>query len=406
MRAIVLSLGLGLGLVGLVPVADPAFAQSKATPKAAPAPAAATETRYFTSLDGLMEGNADVILKETRQGKTVTAATLDVCYPAAKGSDRKDRFVVDLAVNGATLTGSTQSIDDKLPVSVKLNRKQTGETFEFKGQVTVGQTTTELVSTDNSDLSEKEYLETHVSDDAIAVAPKDFTEVSPESVAVRVKLFATVDFLKSLKGQNLAVSFASLNPGCDALRAGHQVINISVDPDHAAALVARAKSAPGVLAAGWTSGIVDMDRTIRFAAPEWRNGDKVNRDKLATAVSDVLGKTLSATLASSVWSDDTGKLTLSFKRPSSILPALGLTETIEFTALAALDRPGASDKMMLYVSNPSITTADESNGAKLGLSDESEGEEEAEPKSDNGAIAALAKEFKAQRWDADKADWK
>ena len=317
-----------------------------------------------------MEGNADVILKETRQGKTVTAATLDVCYPAEKGSDRKDRFVVDLAVNGATLTGSTQSLGDKLPVSVKLNRKQTGETVEFKGQVVVGQTTTELVSTDNSDLSEKEYLENHASDDAIAVAPKDFTEVSPESVAVRVKLFATVDFLKSLKGQNLAVSFASLNPGCDSLRAGHQVINISVDPDHAAALVARAKSAPGVLAAGWTSGIVDMDRTIRFAAPEWRNGDKVNRDKLATTVSDVLSKTLSATLASSVWSDDTGKLTLSFKRPSPILPALGLTETIEFTALAALDRPGATDKMMLYVSNPSITTADESNGAKLGLSDE------------------------------------
>ena len=402
MRAVVL--GLGVGLVCLLPVADATFAQNKAAPKAAPAPTA--ETRYFTSLDGLMEGNADVILKETRQGKTVTAATLDVCYPAEKGSDRKDRFVVDLAVNGATLTGSTQSLGDKLPVSVKLNRKQTGETVEFKGQVVIGQTTTELVSTDNSDLSEKEYLETHASDDAIAVAPKDFTEVSPESVAVRVKLFATVDFLKSLKGQNLAVSFATLNPGCDSLRAGHQVINISVDPDHAAALVARAKSAPGVLAAGWTSGIVDMDRTIRFAAPEWRNGDKVNRDKLATTVSDVLSKTLSATLASSVWSDDTGKLTLSFKRPSPILPALGLTETIEFTALTALDRPGATDKMMLYLSNPSITTADETNGAKLGISDESEGEEETEPKSDNGAVAALAKEFKAQLWDADKSDWK
>jgi hypothetical protein len=392
------------GLICLVPISGTAFAQSKATPKAAPAPVA--ETRYFTSLDGLMDGNADVILKETRQGKTVTAATLDVCYPAAKGSDRKDRFVVDLAVNGATLTGSTQSLGDKLPVAVKLNRKQTGETVEFKGQVVIGQTTTELVSTDNSDLSEKEYLENQTSDDTIAVAPKDFTEVSPEAVAVRVKLFATVDFLKSLKGQNLAVSFASLNPGCDALRAGHQVININVDPDHAAALVARSKSAPGVVTAGWTSGIVDMDRTIRFAAPEWRNGDKLNRDKLATAVADVLSKTLSAALASSVWSDDTGKLTLSFKRPSPILPALGLTETIEITALAAPDRPGATDKMMLYVSNPSITTADESNGAKLGLSDESEGEEEAEPKSDNGAIAALAKEFRAQRWDSDKSDWK
>ena len=31
-----------------------------------------------------MDGNADVILKETRQGKTVTSAVLDVCYPAEK----------------------------------------------------------------------------------------------------------------------------------------------------------------------------------------------------------------------------------------------------------------------------------------------------------------------------------
>jgi hypothetical protein len=395
-----------LGLACQLAVTDPAFAQSKSTPKTAPTPAPAAETRYFTSLDGLMDGNADVILKETRQGKTVTGATLDVCYPAAKGSDRKDRFVVDLAANGATLSGTGQSQGDKLPVQVKLTRKQTGETFEFKGQVIVGQTTTELVSTDNSDLSEKEYLENQASDDTIAVAPKDFTEVSPEAVAVRVKLFATVDFLKSLKGQNLAVSFASLNPGCDALRAGHQVITIAVDPEHAAALVARAKTAPGVVTAGWTSGIVDMDRSIRFAAAEWRTGDKLNRDKLATAVSDVLGKTLAAQLASSVWSDDTGKLTLTFKRPSPTLPALGLTETIEITALAAPDRPGTTDKMMLYVSHPTITTADESNGAKLGLSDESEGEEETEPKSDNGAIAALAKELKAQRWDADKSDWK
>ena len=66
----------------------------------------AAETRYFTAIDGLMDGNADVILKETRQGKNVTAAVLDVCYPAAKGSDRKDRFVANLTVSGQNLTGT------------------------------------------------------------------------------------------------------------------------------------------------------------------------------------------------------------------------------------------------------------------------------------------------------------
>ena len=93
-----------------------------------------------------MDGNADVVLKETRQGKTVTAAVLDVCYPVAKGSDRKDRFVANLAVNGQTLTGTTQSLGDKLPVTVKLVRKPTGDTFEFKGQISIGQTVTEVAS--------------------------------------------------------------------------------------------------------------------------------------------------------------------------------------------------------------------------------------------------------------------
>ena len=107
-----------LCLVGLLTASSGSrLAQMKLSPKAAPK---ANEIRYFTSIDGLMDGNADAILKEVRQGKTVTAAVLDVCYPAEKGSDRKDRFVVNLAVNGQTLTGSTQTMGDKLPVTVKL----------------------------------------------------------------------------------------------------------------------------------------------------------------------------------------------------------------------------------------------------------------------------------------------
>src|SRR3954462_4977929 len=123
---------------------SPALAQMKLAPKTAPG---TSETRYFTSIDGLMDGNADVVLKETRQGKTVTAAMLDVCYPAEKGSDRKDRFVAELAVNGQTLTGTTQSLGDKLPVTIKLVRKPTGDSFEFKGQISVGQAVTEVAST-------------------------------------------------------------------------------------------------------------------------------------------------------------------------------------------------------------------------------------------------------------------
>jgi hypothetical protein len=398
MRALLLS------LIGLMAASsEPASAQIKAAPKSS-APTA--ETRYFTSIDGLMDGNADVILKETRQGKTVTSATLDVCYPAEKGSDRKDRFVANLAVSGQTLTGTAQSQGDKLPVTVKLTRRPTGDTFEFKGQISVGQTVTEVTSTDNSDLSEKEYQDNQSTEDSIATAPKDFTEVSPESIGIKVKLDAALEFLKGLKGQNVEVLLSSLSVACDALRAGEQTINITIDPERAAAFVAKAKSSPGVVAAGWTSGLVDLERTIRFAAADWRDGERLNRDKMAAAVGAVLTKTLAAKLSSSKWSDDTGKLKLTFKRPSQVVPALELTETVEITALVAADKPGASDRLMLWISNPSVTTADESTGSRLNVADAPSGDEEGDQKDDNGSVDALAKEFKGQRWDADKSAWK
>ena len=67
-----------------------------------------------------------------------------------------------------------------------------------------------MTSTDNSDLSEKEFLDNQTSDDGITPAPKDFTEVSPEAFGVRVKLDAALDFLKSLKGEAVEVGLSSL----------------------------------------------------------------------------------------------------------------------------------------------------------------------------------------------------
>jgi hypothetical protein len=390
-------------LAGLMAAsADVAFAQTK-LPKADPN---AAETRYFTAIDGLMDGNADVILKETRQGKTVSAATLDVCYPVAKNSDRKDRFVVNLAVSGQTLSGTTQSIGEKSPVSVKLLRKQAGDNFDFRGQISIGQTVTEVASSENSDISEKEFQDSQTVDDGITAAPKDFTEVSPEAVGVRIRLDATLDFLKGLKGQDVEVALNSLAVTCDALRAGQQTITLSVDPDRAAALIAKAKSTPGVVAAGWTAGVVEMDRAIRFSAAGWRDGDKLDREKLTSAISAVLARTLAAKPASSSWSPLTGKLRLTFKRPSQLFPALDLTDTIEVAGLAAPDKPGGSDRLMLWIGNPVTTTADESTGAKLNLSEESSGDEEGDVRDDSGSIEALTRELKGQRWDADKSVWK
>jgi hypothetical protein len=120
----------------------------------------------------------------------------------------------------------------------------------------------------------------------------------------------------------------------------------------------------------------------------------------------VLAKTLSAKFVASSWSTTTGKLKLTFKRPSPVYPALELTDTIEVVALVAPDKPGGSDKLMLWLGNPVTSTADEGAGAKLALSDESSGEEEGDQKDDSGSIEALTRELKGQRWDADKSAWK
>ena len=393
-----------LGLSGLLIASSSlAFADTKLQTKPAPA---GSETRYFTSIDGLMDGNADVVLKESRQGKQVTAATLDICYPADKSGDRKDRFVVNLAVNGQTLSGTTQSLVDKAPVTVKLARKPTGDSFEFRGQIAIGQNVTEVASTDNSDISEREFQDSQSTDDGITPQPKDFSEVSPESVGVRLKLEAVEDFLKGLRGQDVEVAVSSLAVTCDAMRAGQQTINLSVDPERAAALIDKAKSSSGVITAGWTTGIIEMDRAIRISAADWRDGDKLNREKLAAVIGNVLTRTLAAKLSASSWSSTTGKLKLTFKRPSQLFPALGLTETVEVTGLVSPDRPGGSDRLIVWIGTPVITTSDESAGAKLNLSDDSSGDEEGDQKDASGSVDALAKELKGQRWDSDKSVWK
>jgi len=124
------------------------------------------------------------------------------------------------------------------------------------------------------------------------------------------------------------------------------------------------------------------------------------------AVANVLSKTLSAKLASSSWSATIGRLKLVFKRPSTVYPALELTDSIEVDGLVSADKPGNSDHLMLWISTPSTTTADESTGAKLTLADDSSGDEDSEEQDNTGSIEALTTELKGQRWDADKSVWK
>ncbi|MBV5270818.1 MAG: hypothetical protein JZU55_14100 [Afipia sp.] len=380
-----------------------AEAQASKDAKAAPA---ASDVRYFNSLgDILGDLPVDAFIKETRQGGKLVSALLDVCYSVSTTSDRKDRFAIELKVEGEKLSGSGQSFENKTPVTVSLIRKGS-KTVSFDGKITLGTVPNSVSSPDNADVDENEFQQSQVVDDDLSEAPKDFTQVSPQSVAVRVKRENFADLVRSLKTQNVQIALDSITTDCNALRSGQQVLRLVADPARAAALVASLKTAPGVTAAGWTSGTYDMERAIRFAAAEWSEGGKLNRDKFAAALTATAAKVMSAKPAGSAWNDVTGELTFTLKRPSQLAPALDLTETLEITALVSPDKPGGSDRLIVWLAVPSSKTTDETAGAHLQFADNSGGEEESTFNDDDGMIKAIATDLKGQRWDTDKASWK
>ena len=100
----------------------------------------------------------------------LSGGRLDLTLGGGYVKDEFDMFGVDSSERPARIRETVET----------LRAAWTGETFEFKGQISVGQTVTEVTSSDNSDLSEREFLDNQATDDGLTAAPKDFTEVSPE----------------------------------------------------------------------------------------------------------------------------------------------------------------------------------------------------------------------------------
>lgn len=370
-------------------------------------PAAAAQVRYFAGLGDLLgDLPVDAFIKETRQGNKLISAVLDVCYSPSMASERKDRFVLDLKVEGEKLSGSGQTTETKTPVSVSLIRKPAGKAFSFDGRITLGGNVVSVSSPDNADMDEGEFQESQVAEDDLAEAPKDFTQVSPQSVAVKVKREAFVDLVKALRGRNVQIALDSVATDCNALRSGRQVLRLMVDPARAPGLVTDLKAAPGVVAAGWTSGSYDMERAVRFNASGWSEGGKLDRDKFAATVAAAAAKVFGAKPAASAWNDTTGELTFTLRRPSALLPDLNLTETLEITALVAPEKPGGAERLVAWIGVPASRTTDDAAGPRLQFVESGGGEDEGTFNDDDGLIRALATELKGQRWDTDKASWK
>ena len=223
--------------------------------------------RYFTGVPNLLEDlDTDVILKETRAGAKIVSAELDVCHlPEAKfAAARTFRGHAEAA--GQSTRRQRPKPGEQEAGLVDLARIVNKDEVKFEGTIKYGDRTFKSLSEENTDISEKEFKDQTAIEESIVDNPADFREVTPGTVAFRVNRASLVDFLKAIRAENVKVQAFSIQPSCDTLRRGYVDVQGDVDPERAAALIAKAKSMPGVTKAGWTSGGIDLSRAIRLPA--------------------------------------------------------------------------------------------------------------------------------------------
>ena len=396
------ALSLASGLLIASVLGSPALAQAK---KGSTPPVRET-VRYFQfSGDLLGEVPIDGILKEVRLGAKLVSAVLDVCHSIPNAEPRKDRFVVNLKVDGDRLTGTAQSQEEKVPVGVSLNRTQAGGTVGFTGFITQGQTRTEVSSSDNTDMGEDEFRENQPAEELIVAAPADFTEVSPGSIAIRVKRPSLLAVVNELRSQSAAVDLDSLTTECPTLRTGEHIVRAEIDPERAAAIVARLKAVPGVVNAGWTSGDYIIDSAVRIEAAAWRGADgRPDKSRLAAAIADSIARSLDAKVDATAWDAVRGELSIKLARPNKAVPQLDLTDVLEFVAAVTPEKPGGDGALMIWLKYNGLETLDRGPEPHLKFM-ASAGDREGPIVSVEDLVRSLAHDMKGKYWDSNNSAW-
>jgi hypothetical protein len=393
----------GFLAVGLLMAALSAEAHGQ-TKKSASTP---NETaRYFQlSDDFLGDLPTEGFLKETRQGGRMTSAVLDVCHSVSVTSPRKDRFVVTLKTEGQRLTGSGQTQETKQWVAVDLVRKAAGKTVSFEGSITLGNDKWDVSSTGNTDLGEKEFLDSQANDSTMVPEPDDFIEVSPGALAVRAKRDAFADLVREVRKENVQTVLESLALDCSALRSGEQEMQVLVDPERAAALIRKFRSLPGVLDAGWIPGAYSTERAVRFPTAQWKTGGaSFDRGRLASAIADSLAKNFAATVESTSWNDASGELKVALKRPSQSILGLDLADRIETVLLIGPEKLRSNDALIAWVGDIAIEIVDSAPEPRLKFM--TAASEENDLVDEDALLDRLARDLGGKRWDSDQGAWK
>jgi hypothetical protein len=366
-------------------------------------------TRYFTFDSGLMgDLTVDGILAETRQGSRTVSAKLDVCYPRATSTYSQDRFVVDLKVENGRLVGSGKSQVDGEQVAVSMVVKQAGKTSNFEGTIKVGSDQTKISSTDNTEQNEKEFREAQPEEIKIVAAPSEFTEVSPNTVGIRVKRGALLELIKRLKGQDALVDRAGLSEDCVVLRNGEHVVSVQVHPERAAMLIDKVQGMPGLVAVGYSTGTYSMASAVRVAAAPYRKDGKIDYDNLAAAVGAAVANALSATLKSTAWNATTGEFTLELTRADNIVTGADLVEVLRVKGLVGPEKAGQSENLIIWIGDTASETAENGAGPRLTFTSSDDAANDGDEGDDRTAQLAtkIAESLKGSTWDVDGSAWK
>jgi hypothetical protein len=389
-------------------VTSSALAQPKGQKGKAPT---GPQVRYFDlSASIFSELGAESILKETRQGTTVTSAELDVCHLISPTGHRLDRFVVPLKVEGNRLTGSAQSQEGKQSVSVNLTRRLVGSNTAFEGTVSSGNHVDKIRSTDNTDLSDEEINEQYLAEPPIESSPADFSAAWPQTLHIRVARTALVGLLDALRDQNVRVVYNGLQTSCQVLRSGRHTVQVDVDAERIGPVLAKLKSVSGVTEIGFSPNPPNMQRAVRFPSTGWRDGSgKLDRDKLAAAVSKAIAAAMSAAAGSASWDAAMGELSVEVKRPDETVAGLKLAQVITVTMVIAPESLTSNQQSILWIESIAARIADERSPPRLTFapiqSDDGEGQS-AEPDGSDELPDAVARALKGVTWDSDKEQWR
>lgn len=369
------------------------------------------QVRYFDlSSSVFSELGAEAILKETRQGTQLTAAELDVCHQVPGASNKLDRFVVPLKVDGNRLTGSGQSQEGKQAVSVNLARRVAGGNFSFEGTITSGSIAEKIRSTDNSEVTEEEITDQFLAEPAIELSPADFTAAWPQALHARVGRAALTALLDALRDQNVRLLYSGLLPSCRMLRSGNYTVQIDVEAERVGAVLAKIKSVSGVAEVGFSSNTPNMGRAVRFPSAGWRDGaGKLDRDKLAAAVAAAMAKAMSATVGSTSWDPVMGELSVELKRPDDSIVGLKLTQLVTISAVVAPESLSSNQQSILWIESIISRIADERPAPRLTFSlnqSDEGGEAQGEPEGSDALPEAVAAALKGTVWDSDKDQWR